>query len=259
MNRLRFLAIASLLAPLGLSTAARAEGEPAAVVAAPDVAPPPAAPAPVAVAAPPRVARRPGPELNIAQGVRIAGFPGVGYDPFSSNDSIGQLSLAFGPTFLSLGKVSFAALAEWDVGSKRSTARGETSRLAVHRLAVGIESRFEAAERLTLFLKVSPGAYHLRGTIEDAGFERPLVSRSWVYSLDATTGAALMFARVGTRAVPRARFWFTGEAGYAFAGTSPMTFAPTEDADDPRRYGTVKLPDFRPAGPIGRLAFLVSF
>ncbi|MEO7327180.1 MAG: hypothetical protein ABI193_01290, partial [Minicystis sp.] len=75
----------------------------------------------------------------------------------------------------------------------------------------------------------------------------------------ATAGAALMFARVGTRAVPRARFWFTGEAGYAFAGTSSMVFAPSEEADDPRHYGSIKLPDFSPSGGIGRLAFLVSF
>lgn len=263
MNRL--LAAAPLLAALAFATAARAEVDASAPPAPPpagataDAVTPPDAPAPLVVAAPLPVKRRAGPEINLALGQRMAGFPSAGFDPYSENDAIVQLSLVAGPTFLTLGKVSFAALAEWDVGSKGSTARGDVSRITVHRLAVGIESRYELAERLSLFLKVSPGAYHLRGTIEDPGFDRPLVSRSWTYSLDATGGAALMFARVGTRAVPRARFWFTGEAGYAFAGTSAMSFAPEESSDDPRHYGSIKLPDFRPAGPVGRLAFLVSF
>jgi len=187
------------------------------------------------------------------------GFPSAGFDPYAESNFLGQLSISAGLTFLKLGKVSFLSHAEWDVGSARSTARGDQTGLTVHRLALALETRYQVAHRLGLFLKVAPGAYHLRGTIEDPGFSRPLVSRSWTYSLDATGGAAVMFADIGSRANPDARFWFTGELGFAFSGTSAMRFAPAEDADDPRHYGSLELPAFRPSGPIGRLAFAVSF
>ncbi|MFO0761496.1 MAG: hypothetical protein U0359_33765 [Byssovorax sp.] len=266
MNRSLLLSAAALAAISGLSRASFAE-EPAPVAAPP--APPPAGaeaalPPPSAVVAadapaPAEKASARGVEINLAFGFRGAGYPNAGFDPYGENDFVGQLMLAAGPTVYRSGKFSLATIAEWDVGSSRATARGDASRITLHRLAVSLESRYQLIDRLGLFVKLAPGAYHLRATIEDPGSERPLVSRTWTYSLDATGGASFMFARVGTKQAPKARFFFTGEMGYGFAGTSEMVFAPTEDAEDPKHYGTLKLPDFRPAGPVGRLAFAVAF
>ena len=183
----------------------------------------------------------------------------AGLDPFATDDSVGQLSLAAGPTLLRSGPVSIAALAEWDYGSREATARGDKTSLTMHRIGVGLESRFQLARRLMLFARVSPAAVNLRGTIEDAGLARPLVSRSWNWSLDTTGGVAVMFASTGPREAPTSRFWFTGELGYGFAGQSAMSFAPEADAADPSKYGSIMLPALRPSGVLGRLAVAVSF
>jgi hypothetical protein len=215
-----------------------------------DAPPPPAEPPPSA---------RSRPEINIAAGFREIFIPSAGLDPFSTGNAAVQLSLAVGPTLLRSGRVSLAAMAEWDVGTLGAMARGDESSLTMHRLGIGIESRFELARRLTLFAKVAPAAVNLRATLVDPGLDRPLVSRSWTWALDTTGGLAFMFASVGSRSDPSARFWFTAEGGYGFAGSSDMIFTPEASSDDPRHYGSVMLPSLRPSGGVGRLAMMVSF
>ncbi|MEP7119639.1 MAG: hypothetical protein ABJE95_01970 [Byssovorax sp.] len=129
----------------------------------------------------------------------------------------------------------------------------------MHRLGVGLESRFQLGSRLMLFAKLAPAAVNLRGTIMDPGISRPLVSRSWSWALDTTAGVGVVFARTGSREAPTSRFWFTGELGYGFAGQSDMIYAPEADPADPRKYGSIMLPGLRPSGALARLALLVSF
>ena len=246
MNVHALLGGAALAATLALSLPARAELGAVNVAAKADVA------APIKPAS--RV-----PEINLAFGVRSMVVPSAGLDPFSSNDAFSQVSFAAGPTVARIGAVSFAALAEWNFGRLRDTARGETSSLAIHRLGVGLESRLQLARRLALFAKVAPAAVHLRGSIDVPDLERPLVSRSWSWSLDTTVGAAFMFASTGPRAAPTSRFWFTGELGYGFAGESAMSYKPAADDEDPRTYGAITLPALRPAGALARFAVAVSF
>jgi hypothetical protein len=237
---------AALAATVALSLPARAELGAAKVAAKADVA------APVKAAS--RV-----PEINLALGFRSMIVPSAGLDPFSTSDGFSQLSLAAGPTLLRIGAVSFAALAEWNFGKLNGTARGETSSLVIHRLGVGLESRLQLARRLALFAKIAPAAVHLRGSIEDSSLDRPLVSRTWSWSLDTTAGVAFMFANTGPRARPTSRFWFTGELGYGFAGESAMSYEPAADDEDPRTYGAITLPALRPAGALARFAVAVSF
>ena len=199
------------------------------------------------------------PEVNLAFGLRVMNVASAGLDPFATDNSVAQLSLAAGPTLLRRGPVSLAALAEWDFGTREATARGDKTSLSMHRIGVGLESRFQVARRLMLFAKIAPAAVHLRATIEDAGLMRPLVSRSWNWALDTTGGLAVMFANTGPREAPTSRFWFTGELGYGFAGQSDMSFAPEADAEDPRKYGSIMLPALRPSGVLARLAMVVSF
>lgn len=199
------------------------------------------------------------PEINLALGLRAMVMPSAGLDPYAINDSVVQLSLAAGPTLFRSGPVSIAALAEWNFGNKESTARGDATSLTMHRIGVGLESRFQLARRFMIFARIEPAAVHLSGTIMDAGLDRPLVSRSWNWALDTTGGLAVMIANTGPREAPTSRFWFTGELGYGFAGQSDMVFAPEADAEDPRKYGSITLPGLRPSGVLGRLAVAVSF
>jgi hypothetical protein len=199
------------------------------------------------------------PEINLALGFRTMIMPSAGLDPYAADNTVLQLSLAAGPTLLRRGPVSIAAMGEWNFGTRESTARGDTTSLTMHRLGVGLETRFQLASRFMIFAKLAPAAVNLRGTIMDPGVSRPLVSRSWSWALDTTAGAAVMFARTGPREAPTSRFWFTSELGYGFAGQSDMIYAPEADPADPRKYGSIMLPGLRPSGALMRLAMLVSF
>ena len=244
------LALAALSATLAVPLAARAEPEPTGEITL----------APTKdVAAPAKASSWRWPEVNLAFGFRVMNVTSAGLDPFATDNGVAQLSLAAGPTLLKRGPVSIAALAEWDYGTLDATARGDKTSLTMHRLGVGLETRFQLAYRLMMFAKLSPAAVNLRGTIDDPGFSRQLVSRTWSWSLDTTGGLAVMFASTGPRTAPTSRLWFTGELGYGFAGQSDMVFAPETDAEDPRKYGSVMLPALRPSGALGRMAMMVSF
>jgi hypothetical protein len=236
-----------------LGVAAVATILPATAVAAetPEPAPPPHDQAP----SPP--ARRP--EIGLAFGVRGTVVRSAGLDPYANNDFLAQMSFAGGVTIFRAGSVSLFAFAGWDFGGKSAYARGNDARIAVHRLSAGVESRLELGRRFYFFAKLAPAALHLRGSITDAAVDRPLVARTWTWALDTTGGAAVAFAIVGSKEAPSARFWFTGELGYSFAGTASMAYAPVEDEEDPRRFGSVMLPALRPGGPVGRLGVAVTF
>lgn len=247
MSAHTLLSIAAFAATIALPLSARAEQPPSEEITL------------KSEVAAPRKASFHAPEINLALGFRTMIMPSAGLDPYAANNTVVQLSLAAGPTLLRRGPVSIVAMGEWSFGTKESTARGDTTSLTMHRLGVGLETRFQLASRFMIFAKLAPAAVNLRGTIVDPGLLRPLVSQSWSWALDTTAGAALLFARTGPREAPTSRFWFTGELGYGFAGQSDMIYAPEVDPADPRKYGSIMLPGLRPSGALMRLAMLVSF
>jgi hypothetical protein len=234
------LGSAALAATLALPLSARAEQGPS------------------TVAPSPRVASRV-PEINLALGFRSMLMPSAGLDPFSTNNAVSQVSFVAGPTLVKRRAFSVAALAEWDFGRLKGTARGNEATLVLHRLGVGLESRFQVARHLAFFAKIAPAAVHLGGSLTDPGFARPLVTGSWSWALDTTAGAAFMFSSTGPRDAPTSRFWLTGELGYGFAGTSDMIYKPEPQEEDPRVYGAIMLPALRPSGALARGSVAVSF
>jgi hypothetical protein len=254
--RLTFFAAATLAAGLSLSSQARAEDDAASTeISRPRLR----VPARAEPADRPAPAPRNGPEVNLALGLRGMLVPSAGYDPYSNNDVLAQTSISAGVTFLKLGRVSFAASLEWNFGRPKALARGHEASLAVHRFAGALESRFTVGQRLYLFAKAAPAAIHMRGSIANGGIDRPLVALPWTWSLDTTGGGALLIGRTGDPRAPTSRWWLTAEAGYAFAGLAEMNYVPASNEEDPRQFGAVALPAIRPAGPVLRLAFAVSF
>lgn len=203
---------------------------------------------------PPPFERARAPEMNLSLGVRGTLVRDAGFDPYAQKDMLAQIAIAAGPTFARSGDVSFAALVEWSWGTAKATARGDDTSLGMHRIGLSLMAFYHPVKRLGLYAKLSPGAVHLRGEIADSGIERPLVARTWAFSMDAAGGLALMIANAG-----RARFWLTTEFGYSFATSADMVFSPLEDETDPRTYGSVTLPALRLAGPFGKFAFATTF
>jgi hypothetical protein len=207
---------------------------------------------PDAVSTPPA----PRPDVHFDAGLRGMLISSPGFDPYAGNDLLMQLSLGAGLTVLRAGNVSILLFARWDWGSRTDVARGEDTSLEVHRLGGGAETRWQLARRFYLSAKLSPAALYLRGSIADTSIDRLLVSRTWTWGLDVTGGAGLLMAGRSTHGTG---FWLTGDLGYAFAGTSAMTFAPASSTDDPRKFGSVMLPSIRPSGPVSRLGLALSF
>lgn len=263
MKQSAIVALASSTLALGLAASpARAEGgaaysEPppslSAAVAAPAPAPLPADAPPLA---PPPAERSSRPEITLGVGVRGMVLPSAGFDPYATTDALAQGSFLAEITLVKLGPASILLFAEYAIGARKASARGQEASLSLHRLAGGAETRVQIAKRFYLAAKLAPMAYHLRGTITDDALDRPLVSRTWTWGLDVAGGAGLLLGRTGERG---ASFWLTADLGFTFAGESSMSYAPAPSDEDPRTYGSVSLPPFKPAGGSGRFGFAVAF
>lgn len=241
----------------------------------PDAVPPPPPPAveqpaparPAQVAAPPPTVvvvvpdlPRPEPpstpDVNLGVGVRGMLLPSAGFDPYSSNDFMAMSALTAGLTVLRFGRASITLSAEWNVGTRSGLARGQETSLTLHRLAGVAETRYQLGRRFFLAVKVSPAAFHARASLDDPSIERPLVSRTWTWSLEAAGGLGLLLGSTGQRG---AKFWLNLDLGYTFAGETKVELSPAADDQDPRRYGTVAMPTLRPSGATSRLGVFVAF
>ena len=201
-----------------------------------------------------------GPEITLAAGLRGMLLPSAGLQPYASgNDLMASSSVSLGVTLFRVGAASMVASVEWDWGSRSDSARGQDASLTLHRLAGALETRWQPARRLYLSLKLSPAAYAVLGSITAPNLDRPLVARPWTWGVDTTAGAGLLLGTVGDWRSPAARFWLTGEMGYAFAGSVAMNYTPASSDTAPRHFGTLMMPAFKPSGGVGRLGLAVSF
>ncbi|MBI4705344.1 MAG: hypothetical protein HY744_29920, partial [Deltaproteobacteria bacterium] len=192
-------------------------------------------------------------------GTRVLFIRDEGYDPYSSDDLF--VSFALGASYLPLvlGPVSVGLTAEYDVGQRTDKARGQKSFLVLHRVAVGAQARFALGNWFAAFVQAAPAAQYAGASLDDGGMDRFLVADDWSWALDTSGGLAARVAKIGDSAEPAAGFWLFAEGGYSFAGELDMTFAPEEDEDDPRQYGSVALPSFSPSGGMMRLGAQVTF
>jgi hypothetical protein len=247
--------IAILAAALGsLPMAASAENDHAAQAAAPAAGPVVVVVTPSDSPAPPPEEHRVRPEIVLGGGVRGTLMPSAGLDPFSKHDFFPQGSILAGLGLLRSGPAEIVLFAEWDIGTRMAEARGLDSSLTAHRISGGAETRLYLHRRFFFDAKLAGVAHHLRGSLTDPTLDRPLVSRAWTWGLDVSGGAGVVL--VNQR---RLRMFLTLDLGYSFAGTASMSYAPKEDPDDPRQYGSVKLPAFKPAGPTSRLGIAFAF
>jgi hypothetical protein len=205
----------------------------AAPPAAPMVAPrsTPAAPAPVAAEASPSYPRgKPNSYMRFGLGIRVMYAPSAGLDPFSEGDAIGQASLEVSRTLATSGKLSLALGLGWDVGMKRTTARGPASGLALHRLSVPVEGRYHLTSWLYGFARVAPGAAILDVHVEEPSAPSHLSDVNAMFSVDGSAGASFLLGGHGPADRKGVRFWATPEVGYGL--TTRATPSLTPDSRD---------------------------
>lgn len=213
----------------------------------------PAAPVAEQPLPPERVSR---PEVVLGVGVRGSILRSAGFDPYLNTDFFAQSSLLAGLTIVRAGPASIGLFANWDFGARNAMARGQEASLAMHRLVGGAETRLYLHRRFFFDAKLAGVAYHLRGAIQDTSLDRPLVSRTWTWGLDVSGGMGVVLTGVRGGGP---RLYLTLDLGYTFAGDAAMSYAPTEDAEDTRKYGSVRLPSIKPSGATSRLGIALGF
>jgi hypothetical protein len=187
-------------------------------------------------------------------GYRGAIVRDAGYDPFSTNDWFGQLTLAGSRVLLTRGRFSFAAGAAWDYGHASATARGASSDLNVHRLTVPLTVRYSLARWLYLYGTIAPGAAREDARIADPSAPAPLVRGGWLASGDASAGVAYSF--LDTRPVS---WWLSAELGYGLAAPLSLAMSPDLPSSDPRSAGKTDLGSLALSGSFGRVGLAVAF
>jgi len=217
-----------------------------------------AAPAPAAAQMIQRVAAKPKAETwQAAAGLRTNLVRSTGYDPFSGDDILAQLSLGIEHVILRSDRFVFAAGIGGDYGRTSSMARGASSELAVGRISLIAEGRYQPWERGYGFVRFAPGWLGMAASLTDASAPNAatLEDRFGVLSADISAGAA---ARLSPAPDPIAA-WVTLEGGYSWAGSHHLQLAPGAAARDQAKLAPLDLGTIDPRGGFFRLALVVTY
>ncbi len=248
---------------------------------APDSDATPVAPAPAvsanAFVSTPALAPRPAPEPDRNQvddgqlgthqehwrlgvGLRETFVTGKGYDPFSTDNVLPQVSLDFGRAFYASGPLSVAALVVWDYGSTKATARQADASLVVHRITAGAEGRYHLVRRLYVFGRIAPGALHSAATLHDQVLDIDRESQAWVFTSDFSLGAAFEFAGDARGASTRPRGWVGADGGYSWSASSKVDFKDTGSNNQrPARLEPLRFDDLALRGAFFRLTATLTY
>ena len=199
------------------------------------------------------------PRWQVFGGVRTAFITTPGFDPFSENNVLVQGSIGGSRTLLSQGLFSVAASVAYDGGSKNASARGEATRLEVHRLALGPEARVHLFPIMYAYFRPSAALMRTVAAMDESATQTTLYARAWTFAFDATAGAAFKLVSFG-RTEKSARLWAIGEGGYGWASSSELRLAPDDDdSAAPQRVAPVDLGSLAVRGPMFRIMIAATF
>jgi hypothetical protein len=193
-------------------------------------------------------------------GLRESFIAHAGFDPFSTNNALPQFSVDAGRVLYASGPFSFAALALFDYGSVKATARGADTSLAVARVTAAAEGRYHFWRRFYVFGRIAPGALYSGATLKDpiAGVDQE--SNAWAFASDFSLGAAVEFAGEDRGASSRPRGWLGVDGGYGWAGASKLNLKNSgSDANVPARLEPVALGDLAVRGGFFRVNGTITF
>ena len=103
--------------------------------------------------------------MQAAIGLRSMLVRSAGYDPFSGNDTLTQLSLGVEYLVTRSGPLVFAAGIGGDYGQNSSRARSASTQLAVGRVSLIAEGRYQPWERGYGFVRFAPGWLGIAATV----------------------------------------------------------------------------------------------
>ncbi len=150
-------------------------------------------------------------------GYRANFVTNAGYNPFASQDYLGQLSIAATRTLFVSGPFVLASGLAWDYGRSSSTARGDPSSLEMQRLLVPIEGRVHFGRWGYALLRAAPGVAVENAEVDDAAVSAPFTKNRWLFAGDVSGGYAFpVVVRTGpSRSSPS--MWLEADGGYGWA------------------------------------------
>lgn len=192
-------------------------------------------------------------------GFRSMYITNPGFDPVSTDNALIQFSLGASRTLWDQGQLSFAPGIVWDYGESSATARGQSTGLQAHRLALTLEGRYHFVPWMYGLVRVAPGALHQRVEVDDPSAVAPYVSRHWAFAFDAAAGVAFLLGPQAEVAASPVRWWLAAEGGYSYAGSGSLAMGPDTDAADPRRTGPMDLGSLALRGGFFRVYAAVTY
>jgi len=192
-------------------------------------------------------------------GVRSTFVTHPGFDPFSKDNALTQVSLGLARTIWAQDRLSFAPGVIWDYGERSSSARGLNTGLEAHRLALALEGRYHVTPWLYGLARATPGVLRQSVRLEDPTSLAPFVSRQWVAAFDVSAGAAFLVGPHGEGSGVPVGFWIAGEGGYSYAGSTTLVMRPDLAEDDPRRTGDLNMGTLAMRGAFFRIYGSVTY
>ena len=192
-----------------------------------------------------------------ALGVRSALIRSAGFDPFSGNDVLTQVSLGFERVLVRREALAFAAGIGTDFGGSDATARSAPSDIRVWRFTLVAEGRYQPWQRAYGFVRFAPGMLRASVEVEDTSTpNRQRLEDSFdVLAADTSLGAAV---RLSGPADPVAA-WITAEGGYGWAASHHLLLAPAAAPRDQAKLAPLDLGTIDPRGAFLRLAVAITY
>jgi hypothetical protein len=195
---------------------------------------------------------------RIEAGYRGSYIPDEGFDPFSKDDFLPQLSLSASRTVWTRGRLSFAPGLAWDHGSRSSTARGAATSLSLDRVTIPLEGRLHVDRWGYAFVRLAPGVVAQGVRVEEVSGPAPYTKSRALFAADLSAGYAFPLWRLGGPASP-ARAWLQADGGYGWVASERLALAPDLAGDDPLRTRGVDLGSIATRGAFFRVGVALTF
>jgi len=210
---------------------------------------------------------RPAVGLELSLGGRSERMGGGGFDAFSENRWMAELTMAASYRITGSLDDGLTIGALWNHGRAASRARGTDSSLDLDRLSLSLGAHRTVWRRLTVFGRLAPGAVRLHAGLAETsilnanqyGTNTTLSQTHWALAMEAAAGAAF---RVGQLARPREHvftLWLTAEGGYALAGSTTLALASNQGPVPARTDVPVQLGTVTPGGLFMNFAAALTF
>ncbi|MGH7270087.1 MAG: hypothetical protein ACREJ3_06610 [Polyangiaceae bacterium] len=192
-------------------------------------------------------------------GYRGSFVPDSGFDPFSSQGFVPEVSLAASRTLFVYRHVSFAVGLAWDNGSASSAARGDATSLTLNRVTAPLEGRVHFGPWGYAFLRLAPGVAALHTQLTDASSPDPLSKTAWLFATDVSAGYAFLLWPRWQASELLARLWVQPEIGFGWVAQERLNLGPDQTTGTPANVSGVDLGTLTMSGAFFRLAAAVSF